>query len=66
MNIILKYNENKYNYNFDINLEIGCIFENIIDFCELIIYNVENIIHNFLYKVKNIRLFCKKTIVYIR
>ena len=44
MNIILKYNENKYNYNLDINLEIGTIFENIIDFFELVIYNVENII----------------------
>ena len=44
MNIILKYNENKYNYNLDINLEIGYIFENIIDFYDLIIYNVENIV----------------------
>ena len=35
MNIILKYNEDKYNYNLDINLEIGYIFENIIDFFEL-------------------------------
>ena len=44
MNIILKYNEDKYNYNLDINLEIGYIFENIIDFCNLIVYNVDSIV----------------------
>ena len=44
MNIILKYNDDKYNYNLDINLEIGYIFENIIDFCDLIIYNVDSIV----------------------
>jgi hypothetical protein len=44
MNIILKYNENNYNYNLDINLEIGNIFENILDFYNLTIYNIENAI----------------------
>ena len=44
MNIILKYNDDKYNYNLDFNLEIGYIFENIIDFCDLIINNVDSIV----------------------
>jgi hypothetical protein len=44
MNIILKYNEDKYNYNLDINLEIGYIFEYIIDFYDLNIFNIERIV----------------------
>jgi hypothetical protein len=55
MNIILKYNDDKYNYNLDTNLEIGYIFENIIDFYDLIINNVDNIVLYMNYYNKQIR-----------